>query len=221
MTMLLNKIKKIILTFSILLVFTFVGCADLGDFEDMTDYYNSFGEITLSVSNDNNSTYSVEEFYNEQTQEDFTTIVEMNEYVYFSVEVSKTMEVDTFSMFFLGQINETLSMSIFVVDSISTNFREYDEPFEDGEGNQIDYDDPEESEIIANISLSVKTEEWNSFSADEFLIDGVNKSTINIESGKFILIRFNNNSYIGKENSLNKVSFKMTNMMIRSLTKEA
>lgn len=221
MTMLLNRFKKIVLAFSILLIFTFVGCADLGDFEDIQDYYKSFGEITLSVTNDNEPTFSVEDFYNEESQEDFTTIVEMNEYVYFSVEVSKTMEVDTFSMFFLGQTNETLSMSIFVVDSIPTNFREYDEPFEDGEGNQIEYDDPEESEIIANVSLSVKTEEWNSFSADEFLIDGVNKSTINIESGKFILIRFNNNSYIGKENSLNKISFKMTNMMIRSLTKEA
>lgn len=221
MTMLLNRFKKIILAFSILLIFTLVGCADLGDFEDIQAYYNSFGEITLSVTNDNEPTFSVEDFYNEESQEDFTTIVEMNEYVYFSVEVSKTMEVDTFSMFFLGQTNETLSMSIFVVDSIPTKFREYDEPFEDGEGNQIEYDDPEESEIIANVSLSVKTEEWNSFSADEFLIDGVNKSTINIESGKFILIRFNNNSYIGKENSLNKISFKMTNMMIRSLTKEA
>jgi hypothetical protein len=219
--MLLNRLKKIVLAFSILLIFTLVGCADLGDFENIQDYYNSFGEITLSVTNDNEPTFSVEDFYNEESQEDFTTIVEMNEYVYFSVEVSKTMEVDTFSMFFLGQTNETLSMSIFVVDSIPTNFREYDEPLEDGEGNQIEYDDPEESEIIANVSLSVKTEEWNSFSADEFLIDGVNKSTINIESGKFILIRFNNNSYIGKENSLNKVSFKMTNMMIRSLKKEA
>ena len=221
MTMLLNRLKKIVLAFSILLIFTFVGCADLGDFENIQDYYNSFGEITLSVTNDDESTFSVEDFYNEESQEDYTTIVEMNEYVYFSVKVSKAMEVDTFSMFFLGQTNETLSMSIFVVDSIPTNFREYDEPLEDGEGNQIEYDDPEESEIIANVSLSVKTEEWNSFSADEFLIDGVNKSTINIESGKFILIRFNNNSYIGKENSLNKVSFKMTNMMIRSLTKEA
>ena len=221
MTMLLNRFKKIVLAFSILLIFTLVGCADLGDFENIQDYYNSFGEITLSVTNDNEPTFSVEDFYNEESQEDFTTIVEMNEYVYFSVEVSKTMEVDTFSMFFLGQTNETLSMSIFVVDSIPTNFREYDEPLEDGEGNQIEYDDPEESEIIANVSLSVKTEEWNSFSADEFLIDGVNKNTINIESGKFILIRFNNNSYIGKENSLNKISFKMTNMMIRILTKEA
>ena len=221
MTMLLNRLKKIVLAFSILLIFTFVGCADLGDFEDIQDYYNSFGEITLSLTNEDEPTFSVEDFYNEESQEDFTTIVEMNEYVYFSVEVSKTMEVDTFSMFFLGQTNETLSMSIFVVDSIPTNFREYDDPLEDGEGNQIEYDDPEESEIIANVTLSVKTEEWNSFSADEFLIDGVNKSTINIESGKFILIRFNNNSYIGKENSLNKVSFKMTNMMIRSLTKEA
>ena len=221
MTMLLNRLKKIVLAFSILLTFTFVGCADLGDFENIQDYYNSFGEITLSVTNDDESTFSVEDFYNEESQEDYTTIVEMNEYVYFSVKVSKAMEVDTFSMFFLGQTNETLSMSIFVVDSIPTNFREYDDPLEDGEGNQIEYDDPEESEIIANVILSVKTEEWNSFSADEFLIDGVNKSTINIESGKFILIRFNNNSYIGKENSLNKVSFKMTNMMIRSLTKEA
>lgn len=221
MTMLLNSLKKIVLAFSILLIFTFVGCADLGDFEDIQDYYNSFGEITLSVTNDNKPTFSIEDFYNEESQEDFTTIVEMNEYVYFSVEVSKTMEIDTFSMFFLGQTKETLSMSIFVVDSIPTDFREYDETLEDEEGNKIEYDDPEESEIIANVSLSVKTEEWNSFSADEFLIDGVNKSTINIESGKFILIRFNNNSYIGKENSLNKVSFKMTNMMIRSLTKEA
>ena len=221
MTMLLNRFKKIILAFSILLFFTLVGCADLGDFENIQDYYNSFGEITLSVTNDNDPTFSVEDFYNEESQEDFTTIVEMNEYVYFSVEVSKTMEVDTFSMFFLGQTNETLSMSIFVVDDIPANFREYDDPLEDGEGNQIEYDDPEESDLIANVSLSVKTEEWNSFSADEFLIDGVNKSTINIERGKFILIRFNNNSYIGKENGLNKISFKMTNMMIRSLTKEA
>ena len=34
MTMLLNRFKKIVLAYSILLIFTFVGCADLGDFED-------------------------------------------------------------------------------------------------------------------------------------------------------------------------------------------
>ena len=101
MTMLLNRLKKIALAFLILLIFTFVGCADLGDFENIQDYYNSFGEITLSVTNDDESTFSVEDFYNEESQEDFTTIVEMKEYVYFSVEVAKTMEVDTFSMFFL------------------------------------------------------------------------------------------------------------------------
>ena len=127
MTMLLNILKKIVLAFSILLIFTLVGCADLGDFENIQDYYNSFGEITLSVTNDDESTFSVEDFYNEESQEDYTTMVEMNEYVYFSVKASKTMEVDTFSMFFLGQTNETLSMSIFVVDDIPANFREYDD----------------------------------------------------------------------------------------------
>lgn len=221
MTMLLNKIKKILLTFSILLIFIFVGCADLGDFEDIEDYYNSFGEITLSVSNDNNSTFDVEDFYNEESQEDFTTIVEMKEYVYFSVKVRKTMEMDTFSMFFLAESNAKLDMSIFVVDNIPANFREYDDPFEDEEGEKIEYDDPDESDLIANVNLSVKDTEWDSFSVEEFLVDGVNQKTINVESEKYILIRFNNNSYIGKDNSLNKVSFKMTNMMIRSLTKEA
>lgn len=221
MTMLLNKIKKILLTFSILLVFIFAGCADLGDFEDIEDYYDSFGEITLSVTNDNSSTYSVEDFYNEQSQEDFTTIVDMKEYVYFSVKVSKTMEIDTFSMFFLADSNDKLDMSIFVVDNIPTNFREYDEPLEDEDGEKIEYDDPDDSALIANVNLSVKDAEWGSFSAEEFLVNGENQKTINVESGKYILIRFNNNSYIGKENNLNKISIKMTNMMIRSLTKEA
>lgn len=221
MTMLLNIFKKILLTFSIIFIFTFVGCADLGDFENIQDYYNSFGEITLSVSNDNNSTYTVEDFYNEESQEDYTTIVEMQEYVYFSVKVSKTMEMDTFSMFFLAESNDKLDMSIYIVENTPTNFREYDDPAEDEEGNKIEYGDPDESTLIANVSLSVKNTEWNSFSAEEFLVGEENKKTINIESGKYILIRFNNNSYIGKENNINKVSIKMTNMMIRSLTKEA
>ena len=221
MTMLLNKIKKILLTFSILFVFIFVGCADLGDFEDLTDYYNSFGEITLSVSNDDHSTYTVEDFYNEESQEDFTTIVEMKEYVYFSVKVTKTMEIDTFSMFFLANLSEKLDMSIYVVESVPVNFREYDDPLEDDEGEKIEYDDPDESALIASVNLSVKDAEWDSFSAEEFLVDGEIKQTINVESGKYILIRFNNNSYVGKENNLNKISIKMTNMMIRSLTKEA
>ena len=221
MIMLLNNLKKILLAFSLIFVFIFVGCADLGDFEDLQDYYNSFGEITLSVSNDDDSTFSVEDFYNEKSQEDYTTTVEMKEYVYFSVKVLKSMEMDTFSMFFLSETNEKLNMSIYIVDSIPENFREYDDPLKDSEGNEIEYGEPDESNLIANISLSVKSTYWESFSAEEFLVNGETKKTINIEKGKFILIRFNNNSYIGKENNMNKVSMKMTNMMIRSLTKEA
>ena len=221
MTMLLNILKKILLTFSIILIFTFVGCADLGDFDDIEDYYNSFGEITLSVSNDNNLTYEVEDFYNEESQEDYTTIVEMEEYVYFSVKVSKNMEMDTFSMFFLAESNDKLDMSIYIVGEHPVNFREYDDPSEDEDGAPIEYGDPNESTLIANVSLSVKNSEWNSFSVEEFLVSGENHKTINIESGKYIVIRFNNNSYIGKENNMNKISIKMTNMMIRSLTKEA
>ena len=221
MIMLLNNLKKILLAFSLIFVFIFVGCADLGDFEDLQDYYNSFGEITLSVSNDDDSTFSVEDFYNEKSQEDYTTTVEMKEYVYFSVKVLKSMEMDTFSMFFLSETNEKLNMSIYIVDSIPENFREYDDPLKDSEGNEIEYGEPDESNLIANISLSVKSAYWESFSAEEFLVNGETKKTINIEKGKFILIRFNNNSYIGKENNMNKVSMKMTNMMIRSLTKEA
>ena len=216
-----NKIKKILLTFSFLVVFMIGGCADLGDFEDIIDYYNSFGEITLSVSNDDNSTYAVEDFYNEKSQEDFTTIVEMKEYVYFSVKVRKTMEIDTFSMFFLANTNDKLDMSIYVVEEIPVNFREYDDPFADEDGNEIVYDNPDESDLIASVNLSVKEAEWDSFSAEEFIVNSVSQKTINVESGKYILIRFNNNSYIGKQNNLNKISIKMTNMMIRSLRKEA
>jgi hypothetical protein len=145
----------------------------------------------------------------------------MKEYVYFSVKVSKTMEIDTFSMFFLADSNDELDMSIYVVENLPANFREYDDPLEDEDGEKIEYDDPDESALIASVNLSVKDAEWDSFSAEEFLINGEIQKTINVESGKYILIRFNNNSYVGKENNLNKISIKMTNMMIRSLTKEA
>lgn len=218
MTMLLKKISKICLVFMFMSVVLLTGCADLGDFEDIDDYYNSFGEVTLSVTNSNKHTFDVQEFYNEESQEDFSTDVQFEEYVYFSVKVLKPMEMDTFSMYFLGNSEVLLQMSIFVVDELPASFREYDDPAEDEEGNPIEYDDVDEANKIKDVNLLLKTDQWNSFSVETFGEE--DDSKINVNDGQFIVIRFNNNSFIGKELSLDKVSFKMTNMMVRCLAKE-
>lgn len=99
----------------------------------------------------------------------------------------------------------------------------------DGDGNlvynedgspkyvEIVYDDPPASEAVSSGEVDVKEGGWCSFTASQWTTAGGSAKTLSVVSGEYMLVRFENNSGLGKKDGEEKVSFKTTNLMVRAL----
>lgn len=212
------------------------GCVfyDLGDFEEEEDYYASFGNIGLIAQNETRSNYSVEQyFYNEKSVNDFGgDIVAPDEYIYFVLPFTGTVTLESFALFAHSEKAGTVEYSLFVTDTLPSGIRNYDAPLleqeTDGEGNpkfdeegnpvykEIEYDDPTAEDAVCTGSFTLKAEEWGSFTADKWKADdgSFSRSTV-VQSGSYLLVRFENNSGSGKDRGLEKLSVSLTNLLVR------
>lgn len=96
---------------------------------------------------------------------------------------------------------------------------ENNEPMFDAEGNpiyepileKINYSDPDDSLIVAKTTVHVKNNEWVSLLTENW--NG--KSSVQINDGQYLLLRFINNSgaYAGEDPL---VEFRVTNLLIRA-----
>lgn len=225
---------------SALAVSVISGCAfyDLGDFENEEEYYASFGDVGLIAQNGTRNYYSVEKyFYNEKSVNDFEgDIVGSDEYIYFILPFARSVFLESFTIFVRSDSDAKVEYSMFVSDSIPTKIRNFSAPLyeqeKDEEGNlkydeegnpvykELEYDDPPVESAVCTGSLSLKAEKWSSFTAEKWSEGGSVLKSIAVQSGLYLLIRFENNSGVGKDNGLEKISFSVTNMLVRVVENE-
>lgn len=202
-----NHIKLIV---AFVLLGCLCGCFNLGDFEDEQNYYDTFDEVTLISLDKSIRSYSVEEyFYTEEGVNDYECDVPKGQYIYAAIKVGKEIALDDLSLSFYSDYNDSLYVSVFLVDSIPSSIRGYDDDKdEDDEGNEIVYDDP--ITPIETGVIPLESGKWRS----TMLVDCSKNNYLDVTEGQYILIRFENNSWSGKQNGYSKLEFTLTNLLI-------
>lgn len=208
-----KRLKNLIIKTSILstILISLCGCFELGEYESDEEYFECFPNVELIDLNKDKQTYSVEEyFYTEEGVNDFKCDIDAKEYLYLAVQVKKDLLIDEVNLSFCCPIDCALNVSVFIVDTLPSKIRGYDDPANDEEENPIEYDDP--TEVFASKYVYLSAGEWNS----TYLINQSRNDLISVNKDQYILLRFENNTWLAKENGEPSVAFKTTNLLIRA-----
>lgn len=208
-----KKLKNLIIKTSLLstMLFGMCGCFELGDYESDDEYFEFFPNVLLIDMHKNEKTYAVKDyFYTEEGVNDFVSDVDVDEYLYLSVQVKKDLLLDEVNLSFCSTTDCTLTVSIFIVDQLPQKIRGYDDPELDEEDKPIEYDDP--TEPFSTKLIHLEADEWDS----SYLINQSRNDFIEVEKDQYILLRFENNSWEGKAENRPLVSFTTTNLLIRA-----
>lgn len=223
----------------ILLVFVaslFSGCYDLGKFSDTEEYCNSFGNVGLIDQNVGSvKDYSFADyFYNEKSVNDFGgDIVNKSEYVYMILPVKSNFNLAEFSVYIKPEKSGTLYYSLYISAFIPENIRKYDDPKSkpklDGDNNpvlddngnpvmeDIEYGDLPGGDCLYRGSVGLISDEWDSFTVKLTTAKSAAASEYYVTNGEYIVVKFENNSGFGKDSGYEKMSFSLTNLLIRAV----
>ena len=198
------------LLFAFILILCLCGCYNLGDFEDEQDYFDTFKEVKLISLEKTIEVYSTEDyFYTEEGINDYECDIPAKKYIYAAIKVEKDILLDDLSLSFYSESTGNLFISVFVVDVIPSNIRGFDDiKNEDEDGNTIDYDDPVSA--IGTCVVPLEAGEWRT----TMIVDYYKNNYLSINEGQYLLIRFENNSWIGNQKGYSKMEFMLTNLLI-------
>lgn len=197
------------LLFAFILILCLCGCYNLGDFEDDQDYFDTFEEVELISLDKTIKGYSTEDyFYTEEGINDYDCDVPAGKYIYAAIKVEKDILLDDLSLSFYSEYAGTLYISVFLTDVIPSNIKGYDDKNEDDDGNEIAYDDP--LTAIKTSVVPLEAGKWRS----TMIVDSPKNNYLSITEGQYLLIRFENNSWYGKQNGYSTMEFMLTNLLI-------
>ena len=202
-----NHVK---LLFAFILILCLCGCYNLGDFEDEQNYFDTFKKIDLISLEKTIEEYSTKDyFYTEEGINEYKCDIPVKKYVYAAIKVEEDILLDDLSLSFYSEYTSNLYISVFLVDVIPSNIRGFDDDqTEDEEGNTINYDDP--LTPIKTSVIPLEASKWRT----TMIIDCSKYNYLSITKGQYLLIRFENNSWNGKENGYSKMDFTLTNLLI-------
>ena len=197
------------LLFAFILILCLCGCYNLGDFEDEQDYFDTFKEVKLISLEKTIEVYSTEDyFYTEEGINDYECDIPAKKYIYAAIKVEKDILLDDLSLSFYSDYTGDLYISVFLVDVIPSVIRGYDDKTEDDDGNTINYDDP--LTAIKTSVIPLEAGKWRS----TMIVDSSKNNYLSITEGQYLLIRFENNSWNGKQNGYSMMEFMLTNLLI-------
>lgn len=237
-----NKIKGLLIVLLILTTCSLTACSyDLGDYKDLDEYYDAFGDIYLYSKESKLESFTMEDFYNKETAggsdgAKITTEIEEKTYMYLLFKVKEDAVVDDIALYFYSSSSEedSLYWDIYHVRSDANiidilkprpyNYeeKEDDEEEEESEEEQEDYNDVETIEGAAQVNSSIirVSNKWTSLMVSSWITSNDKNSKIDIKAGDYFVFRFKNNCFAGRMLSLNEVSFTATNLLIRALKED-
>ena len=210
--------KHFILCFAIWLMATFTvamsGCDDLGEYEDVKEYYNAFGDIVLiDATSKERDEYSVEKyFYNEESRKEFLEGedgaykgIAHSDFVYMAIPFESSIDMDTLALYIQSQTDVSVYINVFITDKIPTQWKTIEDNAVTGDepGSSTDagtgavekvYDDPDPETRIGEVVVHLKDGKWNSFLLDDFRVNGTAQKSVEIKEDQYILLQIRNNS---------------------------
>ena len=206
------------------------GCGpDLGVFEhkDVSDYYDSFGDVT-GLYDGGSKDYDVENsLYNTSTLNDFSWEkdeykVEYREYLYIIIPFEAELKIQAMVLYFNVQttVNVKLSCFYFANDSLVPSKIKYlsspDTEIIDDHEEEILYDDPPASQALVTGEANLTQNKWMGVVLDKFQQVGHNDNYLYTEVDSLFYLRIENNSGFNRDTMTN-FSFSFTNMMVRAV----
>ena len=199
-----------IITLTILLSLSLCGCFELGDYEE-GEYFEYFPSVKLIDKEENGKNYSVEDyFYTEEGVNDFVSDIPYKQYLYLCIQVDKNLLLNELNLSFCSNEECSFEISAFISNDIPNDIRGYDEPLYDDENNLIKYDDP--TNPLTTKIIHLNANKWVS----SYILNYGRNDYIAINEGQYIILRFENNSFVGKEKGLSLATFTTTNLLIRA-----
>lgn len=198
------------------------GCDDLGAYEDVEEYYSSFGDIVFigGAAGDGEGFPVKDFFYNEESKKDFLEGEEgvpHSDYVYVAIPFKKDIQMDSLAMYMQATDNVTVYMNVYLVEELPKRLDETDTS-----GKEPGYREPDSKSKIGEITVDLKAGKWNSFVLDYFKDGENNEKSITVASGQYILLQIRNNSGVRELNTenglrLDRAEITMTNLLVRAL----
>ena len=177
-----------------------------------------------------------------------------SDYVYVAIPVQTDLKMDSLAMYLQAKSNVALYINFYVVDKLPKNWKTIDDavggeavspasaeayeyklneatamPLAD-EGEAETFDDPKPETRIGEINVYLKEGEWNSFTLDNFRVNGLFEKTIQIKKNQYILLQIRNNSGVREFDAqtglfvdpqsgfpLDKAEITMTNLLLRAV----
>ncbi|MCR5113312.1 MAG: hypothetical protein K6A63_05180 [Acholeplasmatales bacterium] len=200
------RVERFIAALMLIPLMMLTGCYDLGSFEDLDDYYDSFSDATFYNKTFGSSSYSIEDYlYNEETQNDYNkedndiTFMSSGYYSYLTLKCERDMTIRSVAFFVKASSSDTLYYEIYHVTGFDTgNFSSYDAESK----SSTDLESP-----LNEDSTITKKDDWAycEIKCNEGFVEG-----------NYLVIKFVNNTYDGKINSYGEINFLMVNLLVRA-----
>ena len=223
------------------------GCDDLGVYENTDEYYSAFGDDDgkiFLIDSEGINGYSVkDDFYNEESRENFLTDENgvyhgavHSDYLYLAIPFRADIDMDSLALFMHSESDVSVYVNVFAVestvwDAIVENLTKVPEEGEPdggtGENTEEETVHPAYDERIGEAAIHLKNGKWSSFVLDSFYVNGEVQKSIEINNGQYILLQIINNVGVNEESGiyvdsgagleLQKAELTMTNLLIRAL----
>ncbi len=239
MKSIVKRIRFLILLILSMLILALSSCYDLGSYGEEgneEEYYEAFGDVK-GIYPHGIKEYDIEDsLYNPYTVEnldweDEDDAVETHPYLYIVIPIEKDLTIDSLALYMKSPSDVFAKLSVFYFSTESLlpeKISFFDSPDTekvketDEHGNEvevekeIEYDDPKISDALANVGVSLKENEWNSFLIEEFNQTGYNDGCIHAVEDSYIYIRVENN-YGKNKKTMTSFEFTMIDLLIRAI----
>ncbi len=206
--------KRILAALSAAICAVCVSCGpDLGNVEDESDYASKFPSVKFVGSDLNVSEKTIGDLYNDNAvnnfnRKDFVCPTESDAYKYMAVFAGEDLSVEEFAVYLRSGTDVTLNVCVYGADGLPSVIAKGDEDdfetvTESGESTSAEekkkpkkFDEPVRENAAAEVTVSLKANEWKSFSVKTWKKDGGKEASIRLEKGGCLLFQFCNNCVV-------------------------
>ncbi len=228
-----KKTKRILTSVSAVIIAfaygVFVSCSpDLGEIKDENDYAEKFPRVEFVKYDpyEENDVKGIKDLYNaaavnDFNDESFVCPTESNAYKYMAVFAGEDLSVSEFAVYLRSETKAVLDIDVYLASGLPTIIAVGDErdftsdgSVSDPEGSPSDerktlkvFDEPRREDAVAEVSVTLKANEWTSFSVKRWKVNGEQESNIRLKKSEeggmagncCLLFQFRNNCVVYDE----------------------
>ena len=204
-----KKVLFLLICITIISPLLLTGCYDLGSAtEDDEEYCETYPEIRLVNGSAGVSYYEMADFYNKAAVNDFASPMDeddRSEYSYLMIKVNKDLALGTVVVHFDSTEQDTLSVSLFVMDSDDLPTK-----ISTGSGGSYSVDecnepDPQQALATATCKLEGVADKWKAIVLSSWYDGETVYKRYPVQEGQYVVLRINNNCYDAARRQLDEV----------------